>query len=263
LDIYQESPLREESTTGKMPYWLYFIAFTFAELIVSLLSPLVGVLCHCLIFVMLLVHAAVVHEEHHRKLIISLTMVPMIRIMSLSMPLSTIPQIYWYPLIYMPLLISAIVVMRITRINANQMGITLRNWPLQILIGICFGLACGVVEWVILKPKPLITEFTFAAVWLPAVILFLTTGLVEEFIFRGIMQQTSEPVLDRTGLVYVSLVFAVLHIGHLSALDVALVFVIAIFFAAIVKRTGSLLGVIIAHGITNSFLYLIGPYLLG
>ena len=38
------------------------------------------------------------------------------------------------------------------------------------------------------------------------------------------------------------------------------VMVVALFFGTVVKKTGSLLGVSLAHGITNSVLYLVAPF---
>ncbi|MFC1593058.1 type II CAAX prenyl endopeptidase Rce1 family protein [Candidatus Omnitrophota bacterium] len=50
------------------------------------------------------------------------------------------------------------------------------------------------------------------------------------------------------------------HMGFLSWIDLIFVFVVAMFFAWVVKKTGSLFGVILAHGATNIMLYLIAPF---
>jgi len=42
---------------------------------------------------------------------------------------------------------------------------------------------------------------------------------------------------------------------------VLFVFAVAMFFAWAVKRTGSLLGVTLAHGITNIMLFVVIPFL--
>jgi membrane protease YdiL (CAAX protease family) len=48
--------------------------------------------------------------------------------------------------------------------------------------------------------------------------------------------------------------------GFLSWLDVIFVFLVALFFGGVVKKTGSLLGVTLSHGITNIMLFLIAPF---
>jgi len=98
-------------------------------------------------------------------------------------------------------------------------------------------------------------------VFLPALILLVCTGFTEEFIFRGIMQKAASDLLgQKTALVLISFFFAILHITHLSAVDVVFVFGVAVFFSAVVWRTGSLIGVTLAHGLTNIALYLILPF---
>ena len=97
---------------------------------------------------------------------------------------------------------------------------------------------------------------------LPAFVLLVATGFVEEFIFRGVLQQASMETLGNWGLPYVALVFALLHLIHGSVIDIAFVFTIALFFGWVVNRTGSLLGVTLSHGITNIIIYLIAPFFI-
>ncbi|HJX03962.1 MAG TPA: type II CAAX endopeptidase family protein [Dehalococcoidia bacterium] len=254
---------KTEAKTSSFPFWLLFISFTFAEILTAVFSVLAGLICHGVILVVLLVSSAFLNGNSTRNLVISLSLVPLVRIMSLSMPLASLPQIYWYLFIYAPLLIAGIVVMRITGVKAGDIGITVRGLWWQIPGGILLGLATGILEWNILRPQPLVGEFTLASVWIPSLIMFMTTGMVEEFIFRGVLQRTAVPSMgSRPGLFYISAIFAVLHIGHLSVLDVLVVFIIAIVFAFVAQRTKSLIGVIFAHGITNIFLYFVGPFLL-
>ena len=50
--------------------------------------------------------------------------------------------------------------------------------------------------------------------------------------------------------------------GFLSWIDVTFVFIVALFFGWVVKKTGSLLGVTLSHGITNIVLYLVASALV-
>ena len=75
------------------------------------------------------------------------------------------------------------------------------------------------------------------------------------------LQRTAIAVLGSWwGIIYISLLFAVLHMGFLSLIDLAFVFLVALFFGWVVKKTGSLFGVTLAHGITNILLYLVVPF---
>ena len=246
-------------------YLLYLLAITAAEIITALslvipaINPLTGVLFHIAILMALIMHSALIGNQSQQRLLLSLSLAPLVRIISLSMPLVNIPQVLWYPIVYAPLLVAAIIVVRLLKIGARDIGLILGSVPFQLVIA-SSGFVIGVVEYIILRPEPFIAELTWQSVWLPALLFIVTTGFVEELIFRGVMQYTVWGILGRWGIVYVSFLFAILHIGFLSWVDVIFVFVIALFFGWIVKKTGSLFGVTLAHGIANTILYLVAPF---
>lgn len=240
----------------------YLFVIIFAEGITIVVHPIAGIIIYLFILLATLLQPAIEDKYHPNRLILSLSLIPLIRIISLTMPLVDIPQIWWYPIIYLPLFIAAIVVIRILGYSRRDIGLNWGSLPIQLLIGVT-GLGLGLIEYLILKPEPLITELTFQAAFLPALVLIVTTGFVEELIFRGVLQRTAMESINRLGIVYVSLVFAVLHIGFLSVIDVAFVFVVALSFGWLVNKTGSLLGVTLAHGTTNIMLFIIAPFILG
>ena len=239
---------------------IYLLAITAAQAVTVFVQPVWGIVCHAIVLAAVVVHSAVVDKYFYGHLVLSLALVPLVRIISLCMPLVDIPQIWWYPVIYIPLLVAAIVVVRILGYRAREVGLNFNSFALQLAVGLC-GLLFGVVEYLILTPEPLITELTWREVWLPALIFLMSTGFVEEFIFRGVLQRTAvEAFGSWWGIIYVSLLFAVLHVGFLSLIDVVFVFLVALFFGWVVKKTGSLFGVTLAHGITNILLYLVVPF---
>ena len=240
---------------------LYLAAIVGAEVVTNLFNLIGGLICHVILLTALIVHSSLANESSHRKLLLALCLAPLTRIMSLSMPLAQFSPIYWYLIIYPPLFLAAWVAMRRLNFTAKETGLTAQKLPLQLVIALS-GVIFGVAEYFILRPEPLISELTWGEVLLPAFVLLVGTGFTEEFIFRGVVQRASMEALGKWGLVYVALLFAVLHLIHLSAVDIAFVFAIGLFFGWVVNRTGSLLGVTLAHGITNIILYLIIPCLL-
>ena len=244
------------------PYWLALIALTAAEVLTVYLQIMAGIICHGILLVVFVVQAALAPDRAQRNLFMALCLAPLIRILSLSMPLAPIPQIYWYLLIYGPLLAATVIVMLNTGLFPRDVGLVSNGWPLQVVLGIVIGLGLGVLEYLILRPVPLASSFTLLGVLGPALILILTTGFVEELIFRGVMQTLSDRVMGLWSVLYVSLIFAVLHLGHYSIIDVAFVFLVALLFTAMVKKSGSLVGVTLAHGIANGMLYCVMPFIL-
>jgi len=252
---------------------LYLLAITIAEAIVVVLDPvtgtvtasIIGVVCHIAVLFVVIIDASFINNYYNERFVLSLSIIPLIRVISLSLPLADIPLMWQYPIIYIPLLAAAIVLGRILGLRTREIGVRFGFVPLQLAI-VLTGLGFGVMEYLILKPESMVTELTFQTVWLPALLLLLATGFVEEFIFRGVLQQTATELFGGWGIVYVSYLFAILHIGWIQAesplavYDVAFVFAVALFFGWVVKKTGSLFGVTLAHGLTNIILFIVAPF---
>lgn len=239
----------------------YLAGLAIAEILTTLARPQIGLILHGVLLLVLILHAALFSQRAQQRFLMTLTLVPLIRLLSLSIPLLNFPPIYWYAVIGIPLLLAVFLVLRMTGFKASVIGMNVHALPWQLVVGMC-GFGFGYLEYIILRPAPLIKALTWQQIWLPALILLVFTGFLEEIIFRGLVQRGAAGMLGRYGLIYVSVVFAVLHFGYRSILDVIFVFLVALFFGMVVARTGSLLGVTLAHGLTNIALYLIIPFLI-
>lgn len=243
----------------------YLVAITGAELITAVLDPMLGILCHLVILGSLLINSALSGTDEDRNFLLSLVIAPVTRIISLGMPLVLFQQEWWYLLTSIPLFATAYAIIRTIPLQRQQIAIQLpawRDWPLTLVV-VASGALLGLMEFLILRPEPLTGSLSLTAIALPAAILMVCTGVIEELIFRGILQTTGTKVFGTwRGIAYVSLLFGALHIGHLSVVDVVFVTAVALYFAVIVRRTRTLLGVTIAHGITNIMLFVVLPLLM-
>src|SRR5947208_1249907 len=92
-------------------------------------------------------------------------------------------------------------------------------------------------------------------------VVFLATGLSEELIFRGILlRRAVEALGGRSGLLYVTAIFASLHIFFLSGFDLLFVFGVGLFYGFVALKTKNLWGVILSHCLGNVILYLVAPF---
>jgi membrane protease YdiL (CAAX protease family) len=226
--------------------------------VTAAVHPLAGLIAHGLLLVVLLIAGAVAPHPAQRAFALALTLAPLIRLLSLALPLPRFPQAFWYPLVSTPLLIATWVVARQLGVRRTDLGLRIGRWPFQIMLS-GLGLTLGAIEYSILAPAPMVPELTWATIWVPALSLLIFTGFSEELIFRGLLQWVAGPILGAQALVYVALLFGVLHIGYLSAIDVLFVFAVGVLFAYLVRSTGSLLGVSLAHGVTNITLFIVMP----
>ncbi len=204
-------------------------------------------------------HAALARDQGQRRFLTVLALAPLTRVLSLTLPLQHIPLIYWYGIIATPLVIAAALAAQIVGLDRRSIGLRLTHLPIQAAVA-AFGLVLGAMEYLILRPTALISHLSWASIWIPAFILLAASGAAEEFLFRGVMQSAARSVFRRYTVIYVSLVFAALHIGYRSLVDFIFVLGVGLIFGYIVERTGSIAGTSISHGVANIMLYLVVPF---
>lgn len=238
----------------------YLVMLTLAEVLTTLVEPRLGLLLHSLLLAGALAYSARHWDRPVHRFWTTLSLAPLIRLMSLSLPLRMFPQVYWYLVVSIPLFIAATVVRRTLNVSWEECGLHGKGLPLQLLVAVV-GPLLGLVEYRILRPAPLISSLNWGQILVPALILLFSTGLLEELIFRGVMQWAVLEVMGKPGIVYVAAVFAVLHTGHRSLAEVFFVFGVALFFGWFVYRTRSIVGVSLAHGLINVWLFLVVPFL--
>lgn len=239
---------------------LYLVALTVAEVITAMVNPQLGMVMHAVLLLVLPVHAAAVPDSREQKLLICICLAPLIRIMSLALPISTLPLVYWFVIVSAPLFPAIYMAIKAAGLTMRDVGLTANHLPVQVLVTLT-GIPLGVAEYLILAPEPLVKDFSISSIWFPALVLLIGTGFLEEIIFRGVLQKVSADIMGSfKALIYVSALFAALHIGYLSIVDVVFVFGAGAWFAFIAIRTGSILGPTCAHGLTNITLYLIAPF---
>lgn len=257
----QLAPIRASLRPASLiALWAYLVLLIGAELIVTFGSVPLGLGLHLLLICALVLHSGLGVEPQMSSLSTGLMLAPMTRVLSLTLPLSYLPQITWYPIIGGLLSVGVWLVLRQLQMPRQAIGLTAAGLPAQLLIGMC-GPLLGIVEYRVLRPESLVDLSSWPQVALAALILIVSTGFMEELFFRGLLQTLALRAMGQMGLIYISLVFVALHIGYRSLIDLLVVAAISYIFAQIVLRSGALLGVAIAHGLTNVTIYIVMPAL--
>jgi membrane protease YdiL (CAAX protease family) len=121
------------------------------------------------------------------------------------------------------------------------------------------GIPLGLLGYAIAQPKPLPSGELLNNPVVAFIILTIFTGLMEEILFRGLLTDSAErffgPVAGTLG---VSVLFAVFNVGGGLWFAIFALYY-GLTFSLIVRRTGSLVGVTIAHGLLNTGLLVIWP----
>jgi uncharacterized protein len=158
----------------------------------------------------------------------------------------------------LPLFAAACIAGRFLGYPWQTLGLETRALPGQIAVA-STGLGLGTLQYLILRPPPLAPAQTWAQIWPPALILLVSTGLLEELIFRGLLLRTATQALGAWGLAYSALLFATMQLGYRCPAHAAFAFAMGAFFACVVQRTRSLSGVTLAHGLANTLTFLVMP----
>lgn len=240
---------------------IYLIVISAAEIIVAYNNVELGLILEIVILFALLINLSTSESSNFSNLLRAMMVLPMIRIIGLTIPIMQIEHLYWFPIVAIPLFAASYTLIRTQRLNRKKIGLILGNVPVQLIIALS-GVILGFTEYLILRPQPLISSFTLETVLIASVILVISTGFAEELLFRGILQRNAENVVGNLfGLLYASLLFTALHVGWHSSLDLLFVFGVAMFYGYAFQKTRSLLGVTLSHGVSNTFLFLIMPFI--
>ena len=242
----------------------YLLALITAELLTTYVNKIWGLSAHTIILFILLVNASMVESEDFSNLLRSMMPIPIIRIVGLSIPMMQIKPLYWFPIVAIPLFAASIVIMRRQNLTLRDVGMFMGdyrdNYRVQFLIAIT-GFFTVIIEFFILRPDPLIAQFTPALLIGGFIVLLLSTGLAEELLFRGILQKNTMKLIGPAwGLLYTSLIFTTMHIGWIYFADLVFVFSVAMFYGFCLIKTKSIVGITMAHGISNSMLFLVMPF---
>jgi hypothetical protein len=105
----------------------------------------------------------------------------------------------------------------------------------------------------------LIGAFGWRSIAIGSMILLIFNGFTEELMFRGLLQRVADEIWGRAGFLLSGALFAIMYIGSLSADYVLFIGLVGLFFGWCVNRTGSIWGVVLAHGILSIGMLLVYP----
>ena len=245
----------------RTPY-LYVFLILIAELASSFFVYW-GIAVHAIVLVALLVHSVFAADKTLSSFLSVMAVAPVIRIVSLSCPLSNFNEVERFAIVSIPVIICALTIVRTQHISFREMGFAwprLRYVPLELAV-MALAVPIGFIEYQILKPEA-IAEFELVKMVGPSLMFIFMTGFLEEWIFRGLMQNIAERLAGLHGIVCVSVLFGVLHTTNVAYWDIFLAGGAGFLFALVVRRTGSIWGVSLAHGIVNIVLFLVAPHLI-
>ncbi|ATU08079.1 CPBP family intramembrane glutamic endopeptidase [Methanohalophilus portucalensis] len=194
----------------------------------------------------------------------ALLLLPLLRLVNISMPIFFETTLYVFVFIYAPLIIPVYLVAREQDFNLKAFGFLKANrmWLLYVTLAILIAVAIAQGEYAIIASDYLVPDLSFISILKISLIMVLFVGFVEELIFRYILQtRLVETFGIWPGLVITSLLFGVMHSGYGAPLEVLMTAFAGFILGYMFLRTHSISFVSLTHGFVNVFLFAIIPHL--
>jgi len=238
---------------------LFAALITAAEAMLSFVGVVPGVALDAALLLALL-NLFLFKEGADSDVYLALALLPLLRIFSLVVPVVQVPQIYWYVMAGLPVLLAAVLAARFVKPHWIGIQLDRRAWAIQGLIAIS-GLPLAAAAYFILKPAPLYLQMNWQEILIGSVILILFSGFTEELIFRSMLLPAMGATFGRYGLLISSALYASMFLGSFSAGFVLLMGLAGLLFGYCAGRSGSIWGAVAAHSILSIGLILILPVL--
>lgn len=193
----------------------------------------------------------------------ALMLLPILRLVNLSMPVFFDTTLYTFIFVYGPLLIPLAIIVINQRSSFEHVGITAKNLPAYTILSIPLGFLLGLGEYLTIRTGYLIPDLSIVNLLKLTFIMVFFVGLVEELIFRSILQTRLEEALGmKEGVLIAGLLFGLMHSGYGTFYEVLYTGFVGLFIGFAFYKTRSLPFVVVLHGLVNVFLFGVLPHYL-
>jgi uncharacterized protein len=242
-------------------------ALAAAELASQVGAPVAALVIDAAVLFASLGHAAG-NRHAERALAIAIAVIALERPLSLAVPSLGFGAADSYLLLAIPTTIAIVLAMRIAGYTRRDIGLVAEAWVRRVAIVLVpIGLLTGVVLERVARPLPIFGDIRGPSLGPAFVAAVVATGLVEELLFRGLLQRAAIHRLGAAnGVVYASALYSALAWTAWTALmpnGIVLVFVTALALGTMTRLTGSVIPAVATHASLNVGLLIVGPLLTG
>lgn len=257
-----EEAVQEKVITRQ--FWLYIavpvLCIVIAELLIFFGRLEAAVWIHIGILFALALSSMFIKDPVIQKIHMPLMLLPVLRLVNLSMPILFKTTLYTFIFIYSPLIISIAAVIIHQRNSLEEIGITKKHFLTYMILSIPLGFLLGLGEYLVIRPGYLIPDLTLGNLVMLTIVMVFFVGLVEELIFRSILQVRFEQILGvQKALIITSLLFGLMHSGYGTFNEMIYTGFVGLAIGILFHKTKSLPFIAVLHGMVNVFLFGILP----
>jgi membrane protease YdiL (CAAX protease family) len=238
------------------------IAIALAELLIFTGRVKEAAVAYTLLLIILSFSIIISKKLEIRKVHQALILLPILRLVNLSMPIFFGANLYSFLFMYIPMTIPITIISIHQEIPKEGKRDLLKKMGIYLPFALLSGLIFAETEYLIIHTKPLIPDLSLINLLELSLIMIFVVGLIEELIFRGIIQTRLEELLGPAGgILLASLLFGIMHSSYGTLYEIAYTFLVGGILGYFFYRTKSLSLVVMIHGFINIFLFGLIPHL--
>lgn len=191
----------------------------------------------------------------------SIVLLVLLRISNIAVPQIFVTTMLQYPLIYGIMLIPIYYIINGQKMPGKELGMIFNKLYIYIPLALIIGSMAAIVEYVIMKPVALIDSIRLPSVMLISIIMVIFVGIIEEVMFRSILQTRLEKTVGwKYGILISGIVFGVMNASYGIGGEVVFATIFGIVLGYIFYMTKSLPFNVLIRGVANVVLFGILPF---
>ncbi len=243
--------------------FLIVAAIALLEYVFVFVNVAYGILLSLFLAISIYVIVSIPEEETDVNIAAeSLALIPLYVLFTASLPWYFVEQRYLLPAVYSIILALCFWHVLEKDISLTKMGFVKNNFVRFVIIGAFIGILTGSVEYSILKPQPTYPTFGVFHVLTDFFYMTFFVSIGEEMLFRGIIQRDLQNAIGKwNGLHVTAFLFGVMHMSWRTPTELLFATLSGYLLGYLYMRTKSLTMPVVLHGVNNTVLVGILPYL--
>jgi hypothetical protein len=135
----------------KLFCWIFVLVVFGVEIFFAFQNIFIGFIIYLFIFTSLLIIASRKYQQSTYSLYLSLALIPLIRIISVAIPLSGIPEGFEFIAVSIPLFITGVIIAKIVGLTYTDLGFKFDGLHNKLLIGL-LGILLGFAKFLLFQP---------------------------------------------------------------------------------------------------------------
>lgn len=232
-----------------------------AEAITFLAGAAAGMLAHTVLLGTAAILSLRMGRTATHRLLLSLGVLPLVRIVSLAVPAAILPVQWWYLQIGLAGIEAVFLVVRRLDLSFGDLG--LRRAPIsEVALLTAIGAVLGLPAYLIAGRLDLGGGGGLVGLALAAMIVIVFVGFFEEILFRGLIQSAGTLLFARGGILLSVTATAIMYAASLNLRYVIFMALVAVFLGVVARRSGSIAAPIAAHAALATVQLVLMPIVL-